>query len=107
MRVGLGCSPASPTLSDFSPRSFGGRASDESFNLMLLKAVRLQQSRVLFLFPHELTACWATSLQKRSFSLPVWKPKLEHYSGVITPAVDRVLAGPRPLQHSSVRVRRD
>lgn len=82
-------------------------ASDESFNLTSLKAARFQLSTgydsqafflgfspPLFLFPHEHTACWATSLKNVVF---LWKPKLEHYSAVITPAVDRVLAGPRPL----------
>lgn len=79
--------------------------SDESFNLTLLKAERFQLSTghdseafflPLLLFPHELTACWATSLKSAVF-LSVWKPKPEHYSAVIAPVVDRVLAGPRPL----------
>lgn len=78
-------------------------ASDESFNLTLLKAEQFQLSTghdsepffPLFLFPHELAACWATSLKSCVF-LSVWKQTLEHCSAVITLAVDRVLAGLRP-----------
>lgn len=98
---------SSLALANFSPSVPWRPASDESFNLTSLKAARFQLSTgydsqafleffspPLFLFPHELTACWATSLKNTVF---LWKPKLEHYSAVITPAVDRVLAGPRPL----------
>lgn len=79
-------------------------ASDESFNLTLVKAERFKLSTghdsdffsPSVSFPHELAACWATSLESAVF-LSVWKPKLEHYSAVITLVVDMVLAGLRPL----------